>query len=40
MLDLLSPENARFFPLAPLVNLLEQCGLKMECPDDQSLNLS
>ena len=29
-LDLLSPENARFFPLAPLVNLLEQCGLKME----------
>jgi len=29
-LDLLSPENARFFPLAPVMNLLEQCGLKME----------
>ena len=30
ILDLLSQENARVFPLAPLLNLLEQRGLKME----------
>ena len=29
-LDLRSPENTRLFPLAPLMNLLEQCGLKMD----------
>src|SRR2546425_8892743 len=29
-LDLLAPENALFFPLAPVMNLLEQCVLKME----------
>ena len=30
LLDLLSAENVRFFPLATVLNLLEQCGLKME----------